>query len=584
MIVESPREGKKALERTLTAIDGRGYSSYKQLLGTYDLGQFRLAVDRVQVDPYAPPSKLRAIVDRDTAALPADLVDSSAKRVAVGDFLTRRFHEATRRHAPRTSGKGDDGTVTIATPGQEILARSSVVIADDRVEARFEVGLPASGRRVRGRAAAALLTEAVPGIVQASLRHANLDAEALRQHVRLYLDQEHLRAQLAKQGFVAFVGDGATLPRRSGDSDLPLQRAATPFESPDPLRTTLALPDGRTVTGMGIPEGVTVIVGGGYGGKSTLLRAIERGVYPHVAGDGRESVVTRPDAVTIRAEDGRAVTGVNISPFISDLPSGTETRGFTTTNASGSTSQAANLVEALEAGASLLLIDEDTSATNFMIRDDRMRRLIPEDREPITPFVDRVRPLYEERGVSTILVAGGSSAFFEVADQIIALDAYVPGDVTGAAREIAGRAPQDPPDSPDRADRPRQLLTAAPRVPTGSSLRPRDKTKAAKARGRTTIQFGPHTIDLSTQAQLVDPAQTVAIAHILERLSRLLDGHLSVAGAVEELYRRIDADGIDTVTSYDTGSGALALPRPHEVHAALNRYRGLALERASGDR
>ncbi|ACU97366.1 ABC-ATPase domain-containing protein [Saccharomonospora viridis] len=564
--------GRQALERLLTDIDGRGYGSYKRLRGTYDLGLCRLVIDHVQADPYAPPSKVRTVLDRATAALPDDLVDTPLKRVAVSDFLTRRCHEA----ASRVEGAGRRGPITIGAPGQQVLPRTSVLIADDRVEARWEVALPAGGRRVLGHVAARLLTDTMPRLVESSLCHPHLDALALRRHVELLLDQEELRSRLAQRSLVAFVGDGAVLPRRSGDSDLPMVEGATPFSSPETFRVNFELSSGRTVTGMGIPEGVTVIVGGGYHGKSTLLRALERGVYPHIAGDGREWVITRPDAVTIRAEDGRAVTGVDISPFIDDLPSGTDTTRFTTGNASGSTSQAANLVEAIEAGTSLLLIDEDTSATNFMIRDEPMRRLIPAEREPITPFVDRIRPLYTELGVSTILVAGGSGSFFGVADRVIALDAYVPRDVTEAAHAIADsfglrRVDGDP------TQRTRLFPEVPNRVPTGSALRTRGRTTPAKARGRNVIRYGAHTIELNAVAQLVDPAQTTAIARFLDRLAELFDGRQGIRDAVEQLYRRIDEDGLDVLSPYSGHPGHLALPRPHEVHAALNRYRGLAL-------
>lgn len=567
---------RERLEYHLAKIDGRGYASYKQIRGRYDLGLFHLSIDHVQVDPYAPPSKARAIVTRDVAALPADLVDTPAKRVAAGDFLTRRFHEALRQHAPAPSGTGNSGTIGIDVPGQQVLARTSVLITDDVVEARFDVGLPASGRRALGHAATKLLLGALPRVVDASLLYKNLDTDALAHHVELYLDQQHLRAQLEGHGLVSFVGDGSILPRRSGDSDLPLTDGI-PFTSPSSLRVSFDLPSGRTVTGMGVPAGITVVVGGGYHGKSTLLRAIERGVYPHVGGDGREWVVTRPDAATIRAEDGRAVTGVDISPFISGLPSGADTTHFTSTNASGSTSQAANLVEAVEAGASVLLIDEDTSATNFMIRDERMRRLIAADREPITPFIERIRPLYDAHGISTILIAGGSGAFFDVADQVIALDAYTPHDVTMDAREIARRFDQHEPTGLRSAES--VFGTSLPRrVPAADALRPRGKTKPAKARGRTSIQYGKETIDLSAVVQLVDPAQTAAIARILDQLAALVDGDRPVDDVVDAVFRRIDAEGLDALSPHSGHPGDLALPRRHEVHAALNRYRGLRTE------
>ena len=101
---------------------------------------------------------------------------------------------------------------------------------------------------------------------------------------------------------------------------------------------------------MGIRKGITLIVGGGYHGKSTLLKALEAGVYNHIAGDGREFVITDDTAFKLRAEDGRSITGVDISPFIKNLPNKKDTVHFSTEDASGSTSQAANLMEALESG------------------------------------------------------------------------------------------------------------------------------------------------------------------------------------------------------------------------------------------
>ena len=556
------------LERILAQIDGRGYVSYRQLAGTHRIGAFRLAIDHIQIDPYAPPSRMRVILDRETAGFPGELTCDDAGRIAVSDFMTRRFHQAARRIVPQQSGTGNSGVISIGHPGQEVLERTSVLIAPDRVEARIEVGLPARGRQIRGREAARLLTELLPRIAEASLIHANLDQRALDEHVVLLRDQEHLRRSLPGRGLVAFVGDGAILPRLSGDSDLPLKTSdAVPFTAPETLRVRFDLPSGRTVSGMGIAEGITVIVGGGYHGKSTLLRAIERGVYPHIGGDGREWVITRPDAVTVRAEDGRAVTDVDISPFITNLPSGSDTRSFTTTNASGSTSQAANLVEALEAGASTLLIDEDTSATNFMIRDARMRALIPADKEPITPFVDRIRPLFAVRGASTILVAGGSGAFFDVADHVIALDHYRPRDVTAQAHDLAtGR----------RKTSPGAVFSASSsRILARSSLHPPGKRKPAKAQGRAGIRYGEATIDLASVPQLVDLAQTQAIAHAMDRLADLLDDQMSLPEAVTALEQRIDAEGLDWLSPHRGHPGQLARPRRYEIQAAVNRYRDL---------
>ena len=560
---------RQDLERMLTSIDGRGYAAYKQLTGTYNLGTCRLSVDRVQVDPFAPPSLMRVSVSREEAGIPEGLLTDRAGEVAVRDFLTRTFAAAAHRLVPGGSGSGNSGTLSTGSPRQQVLERTAVVITGESVEARIAVGLPAAGRRAKGRQAAKLLTELVPRAAEESLRHSSLDLPALEEHVSLHRDQEELRSRLAGSGLVAFVGDHAVLPRRSGDSDLPLEEGAVPFSTPESLRVSFTLSGGRTVTGMGVPEGITVIVGGGYHGKSTLLRAVERGVYPHIGGDGREGVVTRNDAVSVRAEDGRAVTGVDISPFISGLPSGTDTASFSTTNASGSTSQAANLVEAVEAGASALLIDEDTSATNFMIRDERMRQLVPAESEPITPFIDRIRPLYAERGVSTVLVAGGSGAFFDVADHVIALDSYVPRDVTEEAKNLsAGEAPQAGG---------RVFSASRPRIPETGALEPSGKRKPATARGRGTVRFGREELDLAAVAQLVDSAQTEAVAKAMDRLAEASDGRRDLAELVEELFNRLDDGGLDLLSPYKGHPGQLARPRPQEVHAAINRYRGLRL-------
>lgn len=552
------------LRDTLHQIDGQGYGTYRQIRGSHRLDEFQLSIDKVQVDPYAPASLMRVILPIGVVDLPNELIDDPAGRVATSDFLTRTFAQAIRKGS----------AVSIGTPGQQVLQRSSVVIGQNTVEARIAVDLPAAGRRIRGRQAAQTLTEELPHIVENSLKFQHLNAQALADHVSLYRDQEYLRGVLAANRLVGFVGDGSILPRRSGDSDTPLTDDAVPFFAPETLRVSFQLPSGRTVTGMGIHEGVTVIVGGGYHGKSTLLSALSRGVYPHISGDGRQWVITRPDAVNIRAEDGRAVTGVDISPYISGLPSGADTTSFSTTNASGSTSQAANLVEALESGSTALLIDEDTSATNFMIRDDRMKQLVAAEKEPITPFIDRVRPLLTERGVSTVLVAGGSGAFFEVADHVIALDEYVPVDVTSHAHDIAGKHPVAD-DSPRLAS---VFSHEAPqRILRTDGMAAQGKKNPASARGRSVIQFGRERVELSAVAQLIDPAQTAAIAFAMDRIAEQLDGQVSLVEAITALLAKVENEGLEVLSPHHGHPGHLALPRRQEIHSAINRYRHLQL-------
>ena len=561
------------LHQLLLSIDRRGYPAYKEIRGDYDFGKFILSIDHVQADPYAPPSRAYISMKRSVAGIPGELLDTRPKIIAVADFLTRAFQKAIHRHHSSVGGTGKSGMLTIDSCGQEILERTSVLIQEDRIEARFEVGLPAAGRRVMGKAADRIFTDMLPKIAESSLLYRNLDQAALLRQITGMLDQEYIRKELKQRKLVAFVADRSILPRESGVSDRPLP-GGIPFQRPESLAVRMNLPSGKTVTGMGIPEGITLIVGGGYHGKSTVLKALERGIYPHIPGDGRELVVTREDAVKIRAEDGRSLEKVNISPFINHLPGNKDTHAFTTENASGSTSQAANVMEALEAGSRLLLIDEDTSATNFMIRDERMRKLVCEEKEPITPFIDKVRPMYQQLGVSTVLIVGGSGDYFDVADHIIMMDEYLPKDVTDAAKRIAAED-----GSRGEWGSGADFGEVTPRIPLKASFSFSGKQDRLKSKGRHTILYGREAIDLSGLEQLVDNSQTNAIAVMLDFFrKRLLDDKMTLSQAADLLYEQIGQSGLDSVSPYTGHPGNLALPRKQEFCFALNRYRGLKVK------
>ena len=561
------------LKSALNKLDGQKYGTYKQLKGTYQFDRFKLAIDHVQVDPYAPPSKMRIIMNRDTAGIPAELLDSKDKIIAVADFLTRAFSESIKKHKNGAKMNSKNIKILIDRPGEEILERTSVVIDEHELEVRFEVGLPAAGRRILGKAAADIITGILPKIADDSLLYQNLDQKGLEKQVSLVLDQMHIRQVINRKNLVAFVADGAILPRNSGVSDKPLE-GAVPFSSPDNLKVTIDLPSGNAVTGMGIAEGIALIVGGGYHGKSTLLQALERGVYNHVPGDGREMVITRSDAAKIRAEDGRNIEKVNISTFINNLPAKKDTRAFSTENASGSTSQAANVMEALESDASLLLIDEDTSATNFMIRDARMQKLIAPDKEPITPFSEKVKPLYDDENVSTILIVGGSGDYFDVADQVLMMDEYRLKDVTDAAKEIAA---SDADKKGNMSDE--KFGEISQRIPLKSGFAKSGKDDRLKAKGRTTIMYGKEPIELAGLEQLVDDSQTNCIAVMIDYLRHnVLDDTLTLSEAVDQVYKHMERNGLDALSPYSGHPGNLARPRKQEFIGALNRYRGFKIK------
>ncbi|MBF0588356.1 MAG: ABC-ATPase domain-containing protein [Magnetococcales bacterium] len=571
------------LQEKLLGVHGRGYRGYKILRGRYVLDGFHLQVDWVQGDPYAEPSPMRLLVAPDRAAIPASLRNNRIRTTALEDYLARQMERAIVHLVKGSRGSGHSGKVRIRTNGQAVLRRSALLVHEDgTVEARLRVGLPAAGRRPLVDEAREMLCEELPALVDKALIYAHLDADDVTEHVNRIEDQAWLREWLHKEGLVAFVANGAILPRRSGVDDRPMEHGAHPFSAPKSLLRTPTLPHAGPTPGMAIPQGVTLIVGGGFHGKSTLLQALERGVYNHRPGDGRERVVTDPSAVKICAEDGRAVHGVELRPFINHLPGGKPTHHFTTENASGSTSQAANIMEALASGSRLLLMDEDTSATNFMIRDSGMRALVSPDREPITPLSDRIRRLYEEAGVSTILVMGGSSAFFSAADHVVMMDNYRPEDVTTRAIELAAGLEMSNKEEMEAwhgsfADAYRdgfgRRLIPETLIPIGRSGRP------GKIAWRTPkrLQFGELELDLSRVEQLVDPGQGLAMGYLL-RACGLLESPLELTPerALSKVLDRMERDGFDAIRGEP--SGELALPRLQELTAAFNRMRVSAVK------
>jgi predicted ABC-class ATPase len=558
------------LERILQQIDGRGYKAYKSIRGVYDCGEFTLSVDYVQGDPFASPSRVRVHIPQTTAQFPEDTFCNKSREIAVRDYITRNFFKATKKFCKGRRGTGKSGIIAIDRPGQEILERTSVFINKEIVEVRFIMGLPAFGRRIAGRQAHTMFFDELVSIVHA-VYYKNLDHHALYHHIKTAEDADFVRHQLDSLGLVAFVADGSVLPRVSGIDPRPLPVKAVPFESPPSLRVTIMTPNTGVITGMGVPQGVTLIVGGGYHGKSTLLHALELGVYNHIPGDGREFVVSNPNTIKIRAEDGRRIEKVDISPFITNLPFGQDTKAFSSEDASGSTSQAANIMEALEVGAAVLLIDEDTSATNFMIRDHRMQELVSKDKEPITPFIDKVQQVYKDFCVSTILVIGGSGDYFDVADTVICMVEYNPHNVTDTARTIAEKYKAER--TPEGGH---QFGTITERIPLAHSFDPRKGKKRVKisCKGLHTIMFGMHTIDLQYVEQLVDVSQTRAIGDAVYYAVDYMDGTRTVKEIVNCVLK--DAEQLDVFNPRPVGDYAAF--RGLELAAAINRLRTLAVD------
>ncbi len=569
-------QNQNELVQILTKMDGKPYPAYKAIKGSYQYQNYELLIDHVQGDPFAIPSKVRVRIPVSTAGFPTDTYHNECRNVALCDFLARRFYHSIKKHNTQRQGSGKSGAIEIDRQGQEVLKSSSMVIKDDCIEARFLVGLPAFGRRIAGKIAAHMFSEIIPLIVNDSLYFQRLPADKLYRHIETVEDAEFIRGSLSKSNLIAFIADNAVLPRASGVDPRPLSsEGVVPFQSCQSMRASMILPNHGEITGMGIRKGVTLIVGGGYHGKSTLLNALEYGIYNHIPDDGREFVVTNADAVKIRAEDGRSIQSLNIDPFISNLPFDQGTTEFSTANASGSTSQAANILEALEVGASTLLLDEDTLATNFMIRDIRMKTLIAKEKEPITPFVEHVRSLYEEKGISTVIVMGGSGDYFSLADVVIGMIEYSPHDLTSQAHQIVKENPLP------------EYFDAAPpseiqRIPVPNVLSPSKGKRPVdiKIDELLYMRFGEHKVQVSAIEQLVHPSQLRAIGYAIHYADKYMDGKKSIKEICRLVLDDIQGKGLDCLS--DRGiRGDFAEFRSYELAATLNRFRALRVEQKS---
>ncbi len=560
------------LQTLLRQIDHKSYPAYKDTRGQYQFQQYVLSIDHVQGDPFAAPSKVSLLIPGRVAGFDKGCYEEKHRRIAFQDYLLRRVAAKIKEYSFKAKGSGKSGLMGISQPGQEILERSACWVnpSDGQVTVRMEIGFPANGRTINAGELVRILFDFLPVCVKQTLLAASCPRDGLERVLHLADDQLYIRRQLKERELVAFVADGAILPRRSGVSSQPMKDAVA-FVSPQEMAVTMQLPHKGALRGMGIRRGVTLIVGGGYHGKSTLLEALEKGVYDHIAGDGREYVLTDDSAMKLRAEDGRSIQQADISMFIRNLPGGKDTGHFYTEDASGSTSQAAATVEAVEMGAKAFLIDEDTSATNFMIRDELMQRVVSRDMEPIIPFIDRVRELYEKYGISTVLVAGSCGSYFHKADCIVQMNKYRPVEITALAKKEAEQFPYTLGDAP-AAGKP-----DFHRVIKADQAFARDERIKMKTMGLDGFSINRETVDMRYVEQLVDSEQLTALSHMIRHMKcRLFDGRKTMQQAVEALYEEVAKNGFAAFCpGRESLPGNLAMPRPQELYAALNRCREL---------
>ena len=579
-------KNSEELRQQLRSINRKSYPAYKGLKGLYHFGNYILSIDHVQGDPFASPSHVSIQISHRDAGFPDEYYKDTLTKTTLCDYLTRQFEKQVSQYSFRAKGSGKSGLLTVSHCGQEVLSRTACEITEKGITARFFVGFPANGRTINATELEKILFDFLPVCIQKSFFYSSLNAKELQNYIELAEDQEFIRQTLPAKNLCAFIADGSILPRESGISSRPM-KASVPFTSPDSLRISMELPHKGKITGMGIPKGITLIVGGGYHGKSTLLNALELGVYNHIPGDGREYVITDATAVKLRSEDGRFIKDVDISMFINDLPNKKDTRCFSTLDASGSTSQAAGIVESIEAGSHLFLLDEDTSATNFMVRDAFMQQVIQREKEPITPFLERAENLYKKAGISTILVAGSSGAFFHIADTIIQMDNYIPKDITASVKKLCSQYPlpavsvtdfqlphshrimSKPAESSNRL----RHNSRGNHSDSGAAKPERLKTRISGTDG---FSLGRQEIDLRYTEQLIDTEQTAALGLLLKyAVEHLADGRRTLPEIVQFLWKNLSLHGLSFFTENQKISCGYAIPRIQEIYACLNRYRGL---------
>lgn len=564
------------LQRELRSINRKSYPAYKGLKGAYQFPDYQLFIEHVQGDPFATPSALRIFVPHSKAKFPERYYWDKCSKVALQDALLRRFAEISAKFCYQAKGSGKSGVIQVSHCGQEVLERTACEITKEGIHIRFFVGFPANGRTINSGELEKILFVYLPKCVEMSLYHRKVPERETEQVICLKEDQRVIREELKKRGLIAFVANGSILPRQSGNSDLPM-KDAVPFQSPKSMEITIQLRHRGSITGMGIRKGITLIAGGGYHGKSTLLQALEKGVYDHIAGDGREFVITDDTAWKLRAEDGRKIKDVDISLFINHLPNGRNTRRFSTLDASGSTSQAANIIEAIEAKSQVLLIDEDTSATNFMVRDELMQRVIQKDKEPITPFLERARDLYEKAGISTILVVGSCGSYFYIADQIIQMDNYCPVDITEKTRKLLKEYKK-----PDCEAKGFALPSEKRSISFGSSVVRRknyrgtgmvEEHEKLKVMGRESLMLGKEQLDLRYLEQLADREQTQTLGYLLKYAKEQYSGKTTdLTALMESLIRKLEKEGIGSVSGQKEIPAGMAMPRRQEIYACFNRF------------
>ena len=559
---------RKEFFNLLAEIDGKPFAEYERLLGDFDFARYVIKCSKIEITRDAENPVFNIRVPQSIAELPGHLYDSPVRRTALEDYLVRNLCAVTERIARFNESGWARRNILIAEPGQKILPRTAVIVTKEYIDARIRIALPykvyATGERlVDAEMARKVFFEDLPEVVSSSIFCCNLDLDEAEEFVNGMEDADRVRQTLSTLGLVSFVGEGSLLAREP-NSDLPDYERIAPFEVSESAQTEIEVPNSGKIIGLGIPVGLTVVLGDAANGRKDFMSAIAAGVFNHIPGDGREAVVTVSDAVQIEVDRGRSVQEVNITPFLSEAEDGNPA-SYSTRSADSFISQAAGTIEALEVGARVLIFDENTSASAFLTTDARVAALLGST--PRASLAQRARQIVDELGIS--LVIGGENLVAEyipLADTVLKVEDFQVTNITEEAKALNLALP------PEAAAVNLGPMLGRSRwiMPSSIDAAVGNKDVVIEAVDLKAIQFGRSVIELDSVPQIADESQTLTLGLLLyyAKLRYMQEGY-PLREMLDMIDRDLSSEGLGTI-SRDL-RGDLARPRRYELAAALNR-------------
>ncbi len=532
---------EEVLRKTLKNADGKPFAKYKGIQNVFSLEGFEISFDEVQNDR-SGHTYARVRVPLKAAGFPEDVYGTPSRKVAFRDLVARRFWESARTRARSPIPKTDGGEGYMPRPGQEILDRGCVAVTEYSLEARFSLDLPSTGGKVNASATEELVFGRIAGIVSDSMLFSAYKLSKMYNHVFTAENADFIRGNLGSRGLAAFVAEGSVLPRR--EDDMAPMIDAVPFSCDAAASVEFEVPNGDPVRGWGVPEGFTALVGPSRHGKSVLADAVFAGVYNHIPGDGREYVVSVPDAVYVMAEEGRPVTSDDMSSFISPAP-GLDPSKFDSARASSPASEFAAVAEAMELGSSLVVVDEGYSNPSVI-----RKGYLSEDSAYIS--LSEAGGAMGRAGTSMLMVTGDESAVRHADSVFLVKDFKVsPVKVEMVLEECVVKAPE-------------------PRCPVSKnmSFEKGRKDLSVSAPSVRAVEIGSLRIEVPTAA-FFDMSQTRAAADAVLAMKDGMDGSKTLA--------ELCSEAVESLKASDSEDGNVscayhAYPRPIDVAAVVNRH------------